>query len=237
MKDRILPYGFTLTELLVAMTLSTVITAGGLKLFAMNLNNWKAVESLASLEERAAFALRAIEDDLLPAGLRFPGTVPTEPSTASCRGLNVNNWMLTQSPAVELHDNVTALPCPPYSEIVPGSDALVVRHLDPVGSTPVKQFHAWYVDSHSSQPGQPSLRRHALLPDGQVQNQEIIPGIEDMQIEVSWQDAGTGHIKAVNITLAIRAEQREAGLPGDGFRRLTVQRLFYLRNDFNLNEA
>ena len=225
--------GFTLTELLVAMTLSVGITAGGLKLFTLNLHNWQTVEALASLEERAAFALRAIEDDLLPAGLMFPAVATADPLSASCRGQDVGDWALIEEPAVELHDNVTQLPCPAYSGIVAGSDALIIRHLHPVSPTPVKQMHAWYVDTRSSQSGQPSLRRHALLPNGRMQNQEIIPGVEDMQIVVSQTDAGSRNIQALHITLTLRAEIREAGLPGDGFRRISVRRLFYLRNAFN----
>lgn len=216
--------------MLVAMAVSVMVTAGGLKLFTLNLNTWKTVEALASLEERAEFALRAIEDDLLLAGLKIPPLNDFGPSNARCRGTDVTDWALSDAPAVEINDSVAQLPCPAYSSIAPGSDALVVRHDHPYSSTPVKQMHAWYVDNRSSQSGQPSLRRHALQTDGRMQNQEIIPGIEDMQIIAHTDDGSTNMVK---VTLNLRAEQREPGLPGDGLRRLSVSRWFYLRNSLN----
>lgn len=48
----------------------------------------------------------------------------------------------------------------------------------------VVAVRAWYLDTASSEHGLPGLRRHTLMSGGQIQNQEIIPGIVDFQISL-----------------------------------------------------
>jgi len=237
--------GFTLTELLVAMTLSLGIVAGALQLFGIGLNAWRTVEATASLEERLSFALQAIEADLLLAGYRGEShlTGPQVPASARCRGRDVSPWALALDQPFEAHNNPAALPCPVFAGIENNSDALVVRHHDAMSETLIVQTHGWYIDRASSLPGQPSLRRQTLLPDGSVQNQEIIPGIENMQItlgidrdgdrlvdEYVEPDGVTDPVLTVRVEIRARAAVHENGIGGDGFRRVTAQRTVFLRN-------
>ncbi len=240
-----LSVGFTLTELLIAMALGLGLVAGALHGYSLVLNAWRTIEAAAALEERLTFALRAIEDDVLLAGYRgeshLPG--PAMPTAAHCRGRDVSAWALAISDSLEAHNNVTSLPCPAYAGFQFGSDALVLRHHDAMSETLVIKMHAWYIDRSSSSPGEPSLRRHTLLPDGSVQNHEIMPGIESMQILLGMDHDGdrevdaymqpgreTGTLLAVHVELAARSALREQSLAGDGYRRRTAERLFLLRN-------
>jgi Tfp pilus assembly protein PilW len=69
------------------------------------------------------------------------------------------------------------------------SGGKVVANLPaPTGATPQAltirplRVHSWYLDRDSSEPPLPALYRQTLLDDGRVQNQEIMPGVEDFQI-------------------------------------------------------
>ena len=237
--------GFTLTELMVAMTLSLGVAAGALHLFGIGLNAWRTVEAAASLEERLNFALQAIETDLLLAGYRGESHLagPQEPASASCRGRDVSLWALAIDRPFAAYNNPTALPCPSYAGMATNSDALVVRHHDAMSETLIVQTHGWYIDRESSLPEQPSLRRHTLLPNGSVQNQEIIPGIETLQVTLGVDRDGdnlvddfvepggvSDPVLMVRIEIRARAAVRENGIGGDGFRRITAQRTVFLRN-------
>jgi type IV pilus assembly protein PilW len=104
----------------------------------------------------------------------------------------------------------------------------------PATATHDLQVHAYYVDDRSSVGGLPSLRRMALVPGGLMQDEEIIPGVENMQVQlgvdtdedgdveryvdpdhdiVSPGAAGylpTARILAVRLWLIVRSEQPEA---------------------------
>lgn len=237
--------GFTLTELMVAMTVSLGVAGGALHVFGIALNAWQTTEAAASLQERLSFAMQALKDDVLLAGYRgethLPG--PAVPLNARCRGRDVSTWALAIDRPVDAYNNAATLPCPAFAGLQTGSDALVVRHHDPMSDTLVLQMHGWYVDRESSLPGQPSLRRHTLMPDGSVQNQEIIPGIENMQITLGIDrdgdrvvddyvdaDSISGYVLAIRVELSARSAVRENSIPGDGYRRQTAQRVFFLRN-------
>jgi len=237
--------GFSLIELMVAMALGLTITAGALHMFGMAISTWRTVESVAALEERMAFAMQAIADDVVLAGYQgvTPLTAPVTPTTAQCRGVDVSGWALAVDQPVESHNNLAALPCPMHTAAQTGSDGLIIRHHDPFSDTPVLQMHGWYVDRASSLPGQPSLRRQTLMPNGAVQNHEIIPGVENMQVQLGidtdadhaideWVDvnAGADPVLMVRVALRIRSALRESGVAGDGFRRVTARREFFLRN-------
>ncbi len=237
--------GFTLIELMVAMTIGLVITAGAMHMFSMAISAWRTVESVASLEERMAFAMQAISDDVLLAGYTgvAPLAAPFTPVTAQCGGADVSGWALAIDQPIESVNNLAGLPCPLFNAAQIGSDGLIVRHHDPFSDAPVLQMHGWYVDRASSLPGQPSLRRQTLMPNGAVQNHEIIPGVENMQVQLgidsdadylvdAWvnENISADPVLMVQVELRIRSALREGGAGGDGFRRVTARRQFFLRN-------
>ena len=56
--------GFTLVELMVALLLGSIMIAGALRLFSSARAAYESAQLIASLQERGAFALTALEDDL-----------------------------------------------------------------------------------------------------------------------------------------------------------------------------
>ena len=85
---------------------------------------------------------------------------------------------------------------------------------------------AWYLDTASSEQGLPGLRRHTLVSGGQIQNQEIIPGIVDFQVSLGVDRDGDNMIdgfidpgaaaadstlKAVRFWLLARSPRPEPG--------------------------
>ncbi|MCP3999341.1 MAG: prepilin-type N-terminal cleavage/methylation domain-containing protein [Gammaproteobacteria bacterium] len=283
--------GFSLTELMIAVAIGTLLIAGALKLFVYARSALITVENIASLEERAAFALVAMETDLLLTGfwgLHSNGLALTVPDsvTAHCSGNDVSNWALQPDIPVTASNNTYTLPCPPYGTAMTGADTLTLRHASPMptearintiqlqtsyingtlfndGVMPETDLnlpvydvniHAWYVDKHSSEGSLPALRRYALINNGLMQNQEIMPGVEDLQVllGVDRDDDGiidgfvepgnedSGNILAVRLLLLMRSmlpepghkdpERGSADKPKSSYRRINAERTIWLRN-------
>jgi Tfp pilus assembly protein PilW len=116
------------------------------------------------------------------------------------------------------------------------------------------RVHAWHVATRSSEPGMPALRRHTLVHGQRVENQEIMPGIDDLQVafvidsdgdgfpdrEISDPAASTDYspaqLVAVRVTLTARTPQSDRSFAGrlqshgDGRYRRTATRIIRLRN-------
>lgn len=133
--------------------------------------------------------------------------------TVSCGGADVSAWAMDFALPVEARDDTYNLPCPAHSVARPGSDVLIVRHASGETHTPqfdqvqVRSTQtdstlfndganqptsdqrdlvvdAYYVDNSSSfTPGAPSLRRLTLVKGGVFEDQEIVPGVENMQVQ------------------------------------------------------
>jgi hypothetical protein len=87
------------------------------------------------------------------------------------------------------------------------------------------QIHGWYVDAASSEANLPALYRYTLVSGGLLQNQEIMPGIEDFQVTLGvdrdadgqvdgFVDPGTAptaRILAIRVWLLVRMAQPESG--------------------------
>lgn len=137
---------------------------------------------------------------------------------------------------------------------------------DPVGVSPQADtramlVHAYYVSTGSTgAPGQPALRRKVLVAGPDVSDEEVMPGIEDLQLRFGLDDDGNGTVdrlvdpggvpatsRPVSVVVCLRvvAEARDPGLarqpvPGCGDRpasvatdrrpRLVVTRTVALRN-------
>lgn len=145
-------------------------------------------------------------------------------------------------------------------------DVLPAGLTGPGSETRALIVHSYYVDDDSDErPGTPSLRRKRLWFDPAtdspvVEDQQVISGIEDMQVQLGVDindDQGADYyadpaalgagetIVAVRLWLLARAEQAEVGFtdgrtysyadragyaPADGFRRMLVSKTIQLRN-------
>ncbi len=98
----------------------------------------------------------------------------------------------------------------------------------PAGQVNDLVVDAYYVDRDSThRVGLPALRRHALIAGNTFNSEEIIPGVEDMQVQLGVDPSGTGgsaqryvnpsaipsgaQVVSVRIWLLIRAENPEVG--------------------------
>ena len=74
--------GFTLIELMLATLMATLLVAGALRLLVHGRIAWQTTENVATLEERAAFALIALEHDIRLAGYwgQHAGRPPKDPA-------------------------------------------------------------------------------------------------------------------------------------------------------------
>jgi len=106
--------------------------------------------------------------------------------------------------------------------------------------------HAYYVSSRSdADAGTPALRRVSIIPGPAVLDEEIIPGVEALEIELGIDTNGDRAVDAyvdpaayagetllaARAMLTIRAEQRELGVGADDFRRMTLSKTIELRNE------
>ena len=228
--------GFTLSEILVALAINALVITGALTLHQRSGQQYRFVQAAAELDERATFALRALVADTQLAGFfHLPAGSPAAmPVAAACNGNDRTNWAINNANALEIAAP-DALPCRTTGSAVTGSAVLIVRHLDPHSDTPVYQAHAWYVDTRSSEPGLPALRRQTLLPDGRMQNQEIMPGVEMLQVRAVVDSDGDGLGDSllngpVTGALAVVLELTVRSAGADNIRTHTVRRLVTLRN-------
>lgn len=271
--------GFSLVELMISLLIGSLLLVAALDLTVESRKKWRLAENAAALEERAIFALTALEQDVRLAGYwgkHSNGKLIINPDnfTAHCNSTDVSNWAFLFGQAIAAGNGVYGLPCPAYTGSVSSSDTLTVRHAssrvatadagklqlfsnhlhgrlfvagnpsftpDGSGTTHDLAINAWYIDNSSTEAGQPALRRYALVGNGLMQSQEIIPGITDMQITLGidrdgnnvidgFVDAGAqgaATIAAIRITLTIAAPLTEA----DGSRsEITAGRTIWLRN-------
>jgi len=107
--------------------------------------------------------------------------------------------------------------------------------------------NGYYVSNGSeSDPNLPSLHRVSLGVGPEARDDEIIQGIESMTVEFGLDTNGDTAVDtwsvdpaalaadpplAARVTLVSRAEQREGGVEPDGFRRFSITKTVYLRNE------
>lgn len=129
-------WGLTLIEMLVAMTISSVLILGSVQLYTQTQTQFKTAENLARLQENLHFALGILESDIRIAGFWGRTTATTalrgrSNVTVTCAGNTVTEWIIGAGeqpiPAVEALEATDSLPC---SRAAPrsNSDTLIVRH-------------------------------------------------------------------------------------------------------------
>lgn len=309
--------GFSLVELLVAVTLGLLVIGAAVALYLRACDAQAVAESTARLQENARYALAVIEADVRMAGYwglhdRADWLAVNAASAfpAACGA----GWTTDAAHYVAGDNGAYALPCPASGGGArAGSDVLVVRrasaqriapqsgtvgvanrdrvllvssraggelfvphdlgnHIppgyatsDPAGEPPLAdtramQVDAYYVSRNSSVArGYPALRRKTLNTGPAIGEEEVLPGVEDLQFQIgvdvdddgdadAYVDpsaAPAGRPVSIVLWLRLRALETEAGYrdshdyayadvtlpsPGDAHRRLLVTRTIYLRN-------
>lgn len=130
-----------------------------------------------------------------------------------------------------------------------GDDPTSTGFLLPVSETRILVANAYYVSTDAAT-GVPTLRRKRLDFVGgapAITDEEITPGVEDLQVEFGVDDDGNGivdyytappvggvavtdQVVAVRVRLQVRSERPDFSLPGDSFRRMTAMKTIQLRN-------
>lgn len=269
--------GFSLSELLIALMLGGLMVAAMLRLHVYMLATNATVAALADINDRAGFILAELERDILLAGytggMTNEAVIDTSAATPiSCSGKNVNTWALQLTTIMHAE---SSLPCPAANP-TEGSDILTVRRSsampvaaragsvqlealpdsgrlftdgNPVGPGEVYdlRIHSWYVDSRSSEPGTQALRRLTLVHGGRLQSEEVMPGVEKLELSfaVDSNDDGIADAivtpaqlrtqmvdaVAIRVDLHMRTPMFDQSAPhADGRRRARFSRLIRLRN-------
>jgi Tfp pilus assembly protein PilW len=284
--------GTGLVEVLVAMTIALLLTAGAVAAFVKGRDAHAAMESTARLQETARYALGVIESDVRMSGYlglasraglvtNLAGPLATPGGVAVVLKGCGPNWATDLSAHLGGWDQSAgayplAADCKASGAWRPSTDGLVVRRAsadriaqsgaglkayakhvlivtshasglvfvgdaagtipagyaqsDPPGAPPLADtrrllVHAYYVSASSSEgPTFPSLRRKRLVAGPAVQDEEIIPGVEDLQVQYGldsngdldadrWVNAGefgAGEwVVAARVWLRVRALERD----------------------------
>lgn len=103
--------GFTLVELLVALVLGIMLSAGIANIYLQNARNYKQDEELARLQENARYALNLLKRELIMAGyvanIPHPSEVPQGSVANDC--VASGNWALNlQGDVFEVINNYNA---------------------------------------------------------------------------------------------------------------------------------
>jgi prepilin-type N-terminal cleavage/methylation domain-containing protein len=275
-------HGFTLVEIMVSLTLTTILILGTVTLHSHAIQTARTIERRAALEERATFALALMEEDLRMAGfwgLHTDAALLTGADLAQvhCNNNDVSSWAMNLRVSVSSSRNSYPLPCPAFSNAAPNSDTLTVRHASPSTVAPKNNtiqlqtghtggsifsngvppsadtgtaihnvmVRAWYIDQHSSEADLPALRRYELVSGGLMQNQEIMPGVEQLRVELGIDTNADGlldgftssavmtasEVLAIKITLSLRDASSGAQAPSYIPGEIVVRRLIVLRNE------
>jgi type IV pilus assembly protein PilW len=126
-------------------------------------------------------------------------------------------------------------------------DSIPTPYFSDTSDTHLLITNAYYVSNGSeSDPNLPSLHRVSLAAGPAAQDDEIIQGIESLTIEFGLDTNGDTAVDtwsvdpaalaadpplAARVTLVARAEQRENTVVPDGFRRFSITKTVYLRNE------
>lgn len=130
--------GFTLVELMVAVTLGLIILAAISTLFVSSKQTYKAQDSLARLQENARFAMQFLTSDLRLGGYYGCLDNVSDKSVSSVVNSSSLAYSVDQA-AVEGLDKTNGVWLPSGianlpAGIVAGTDAITIRFVDPISS-------------------------------------------------------------------------------------------------------
>ncbi len=271
--------GLSLIELMVALTIGSLLIAGTVFVYVQSRNSYGVNETVARMQETARYALSIIEPDVRMSS--FWGLVndpelvdgratQTEAASAIAAGAHDcgDNFAVDLYSTVEGSDDdysfTLGIGCDPgpSGAAQPNADTLTIRRasqaiaaatagslqlcttrttgelfsngiqpcpVDPIGQVNDLIVNTYYVSADSDdRAGLPSLRRQALVAGPDFQDQEIVPGVEDLQIQLGIDPSGLGgtatqyvdpddvvpaaaQVVAVRVWILVRSENPEVG--------------------------
>jgi prepilin-type N-terminal cleavage/methylation domain-containing protein len=235
--------GVTLVEMLVALLLSSITLAGAITGLAVTRNAWRDAAIQARLHERAQYVFATLEPELQMAGLFLDAAGGAENPFAGSVGCGP---LPATGPAIQVLEGSWPLGCPAQGGGArAGADMLVIRRAAAVGNTVSPgaaavsspsgtarhelRIRAYYVArSADGTPDTPALRVKSLTAVSGVPafvDTEVMPGVEDLQIEVLPSPANP-----LNARVQLRLVARGADLPASDAPVLEIARRFALRN-------
>ncbi|MDR3419102.1 MAG: PilW family protein [Nevskia sp.] len=143
--------GYTIVELLVAVTLGLLILAGVLQVFINSKQGYQVQQSVGRAQENTRFAVEYLSRYILVAdfwsgvdagaphgGLKYIASGTPSSGTTCASNLAVNNWVVSLNDGIHGYagaSSASSLTDPPKSCVgsnyVPNSDVLVVRFANP----------------------------------------------------------------------------------------------------------
>jgi type IV pilus assembly protein PilW len=267
--------GVSLVELMVAITLGTLLVFGATKLYVDSRKTHDVNEATARLQETARFAMSVLESDIrmsnywgLVKGASLVTGSAAQDSTSGtgehrCGTNYARDLMLNLDGSNNAFKRNKTLDfpssCAPYGAgAVASADTLTVRRAstndgtagtgrlqicsnrmaaalvtDSTGCTAAPSgkisdliTHTYYISQDSvGRAGVPSLRRLTLVAGPEIRDDEIIPGIEDLQVQFGIDPSGSSgrasryvnpgdvpagaQVVSVRIWLLVRSEDPE----------------------------
>lgn len=293
--------GLSLIELMVALTIGSILMAGTVFVYVQSRNSYGVNETVARMQESARYALSIIEPDVRMSSywglvndpeLINARATQTEPPSAIAAGAHDcgDNFAIDLYSTVEGSDDDytfglgrdPSCDSGPSGNSQPNADTLTIRRvsqaasaasagrvqvcttrtagwmfsdgalpplcpLAPTGRVNDLIVNTYYVSADSDdRAGLPSLRRKALVAGPAFQDQEIVPGVEDLQMQLGIDPSGLdgtatqyvdpddvipvgAQVVAVRVWILVRSENPEVGFTDD--RTYTYANRNYTPND------
>lgn len=184
--------GFTLVELMVAMTVGLFISAGVISLFIGTKQSYRTNEGIARLQENGRFAIDYLSRDVRQAGFpQFIGSMIIRPDD---QGLEtIQGWDGAGSAP-----SGASLPAnPPYTA---NTDIFSISYYDTEITTPAFVTHTYYIATESGTPG---LRQ--IIDSGSPEI--LVDGVYDMQVLYGFDDDDDGQLDRYDIAVTSGMDQ------------------------------
>ena len=131
--------GLSLVELLVSLAIGVVLIGGALSVYIGGRATYTLNETIARMQENAAFALKYIEDDVRLAGLwgthadllTVSGRAADNPVATTPANDCEANWSIRLADYVEGSNNIAPATWGCLGDYLAGTDVLAVRRVDP----------------------------------------------------------------------------------------------------------
>ncbi|MBF0126574.1 MAG: PilW family protein [Magnetococcales bacterium] len=153
MKNR----GFTLIEIMIALTIGLVLISGMLKILSSTRQTYLLNENISRLQENARFAMEVISREIRMAG--YWGCVSNVTPINVLNTPNAYSWAFNRKVRGYDHASPATFPAAFQSDALAGSDAIVLSGIDPDPFT---------IESHNACSAQFKLAQNHDLNDDEI---------------------------------------------------------------------